>query len=151
MTTMGIHRQTSCAILIDSFGRFLFQRRDNNPEILYPGMIGLFGGHCEGNETFLECIVREVHEEISYFLPPQRFVHLTNLDEIDPRGGTTHVEIFVVSNVPTDRLVITEGALFAVNPADLATVEPKFSPTARFAMKVFLNDQQGVLRRLPHR
>ena len=50
---MGIHRESSGAILIDSLGRLLFQQRDNNPEILYPGMIGLFGGHREGNETFL--------------------------------------------------------------------------------------------------
>ena len=73
---MGIHRETSGAILIDSLGRFLFQQRDNIPEILYPGMIGLFGGHREGNETFLECVVREIHEEISYFLPSERFAHL---------------------------------------------------------------------------
>jgi hypothetical protein len=65
---MGIHRETSGAILIDSLGRFLFQQRDNIPEILYPGMIGLFGGHREGNETFLECVVREIYEEISHFL-----------------------------------------------------------------------------------
>jgi len=75
-------------------------------------------------------------------------VHLTNLNEIDPRGDTAHVEIFIVSDVPADRLVITEGSLFAVKPEDVATVEPKFSPTARFAMKFFLNDQQSVLRRL---
>jgi len=145
---MGIRRETSCAILIDSLDRFLFQGRDNNPEILYPGTIGLFGGHREGNETFLECVVREVHEEISYFLPPERFVHLTSVDEIDPRGGATHAEIFIVNNVPTDRLVITEGSLVAVMPEDVPTVEPKFSPTARFAMKVLLNEQQSVLRRL---
>ena len=75
---MGIHRETSGAILIDSLGRFLFQQRDNNPEILYPSMIGLFGGHREGNETFLECVVREIYEEISYFLPSERFTHLTS-------------------------------------------------------------------------
>ena len=74
---MGIHRETSGAILIDSLGRFLFQQRDNNPAILYPGTIGLFGGHREGNETFLECVVREIYEEISHFLPSDRFVHLT--------------------------------------------------------------------------
>ena len=34
---MGTHRETSGAILIDSSGRFLFQQRDDNPEILYPG------------------------------------------------------------------------------------------------------------------
>jgi len=57
---MSTHRETSGAILIDSLGRFLFQLRDDIPEILYPGKIGLFGGHREGNETFLECVVREV-------------------------------------------------------------------------------------------
>jgi 8-oxo-dGTP pyrophosphatase MutT (NUDIX family) len=35
-----------------------------------PGKIGFFGGHREYSETYLECVVREVHEEISYFVPP---------------------------------------------------------------------------------
>ena len=76
---MGTHSETSGAVLIDSLGRFLFQQRDNNPEILYPGMIDLFGGHREGNETFLECVVREVHEEISCFVPSERFAHLVTM------------------------------------------------------------------------
>jgi NUDIX domain len=88
---MGIHRETSGAILIDSFGRLLFQQRDNNPEILYPGMIGLFGGHREGEETFLDCVVREIHEEISYFVPAERFVHLVSYKGM-ARGGTFHSE-----------------------------------------------------------
>jgi hypothetical protein len=56
---MATHRETSGAILIDSFGRFLFQQRDDNPQVSYPGLIGLFGGNREGNETFLECVVRK--------------------------------------------------------------------------------------------
>jgi 8-oxo-dGTP pyrophosphatase MutT (NUDIX family) len=99
---MGIHRETSGAILIDSLGRFLFQQRDNNPEILYPGMIGLFGGHREGNETFLECVVREIYEEISYFLPSERFTHLTSYTGAHPLGGTIYSEIYVANNVPVD-------------------------------------------------
>ena len=42
------HREIACAILIDPQGRFLLQRRDDAPNILYPGKIGLFGGHREG-------------------------------------------------------------------------------------------------------
>jgi hypothetical protein len=72
---MGTHRETSGAILIDSSGRFLFQQRDDNPEILYPGKIGLFDDHREGSETFLDCVVREVYEEISYFFSSERFAH----------------------------------------------------------------------------
>jgi hypothetical protein len=49
---MGTHRETSGAILIDSFGRLLFQQRDDKPQVSYPGMIGLFGGNREGNETW---------------------------------------------------------------------------------------------------
>ena len=145
---MGIYRETSGAILIDSFGRFLFQRRDDNPRVSYPGMIGLFGGNREGNETFLECVVREVYEEISYFLPAERFAHVTSYEGADYWGGTIHDEFFVANNVPADRLVITEGALLSVKPEDIATVEPRFSPPARFAMSAFLKDQQSVLSRL---
>jgi 8-oxo-dGTP diphosphatase len=145
---MATHRETSGAILIDSFGRFLFQQRDDNPQVSYPGLIGLFGGNREGNETFLECVVREVCEEISYFLPAERFMHLTSYEGADYWGGTIHDETFVVNNVPADRLVITEGSLLSIRLEDIATVEPRFSPPARFAMSVFLNDQQSVLSRL---
>jgi len=47
------HRDISFAILIDNQGRFLFQQRDDVPGIVALGKIGLFGGHREGNETFL--------------------------------------------------------------------------------------------------
>jgi 8-oxo-dGTP diphosphatase len=42
-------------------GRFL---RDDITGIIHPGKVGLFGGHREGDEAYLECIVREIHEEI---------------------------------------------------------------------------------------
>jgi hypothetical protein len=60
------HREFACAILIDSF---LLQQRDDVPGVFQRGKIGLFGGHREGDETFLQCIVREIHEEVSCFLP----------------------------------------------------------------------------------
>jgi 8-oxo-dGTP diphosphatase len=82
---MATHRETSGAILIDSFGRFLFKQRDDKPQVSYPGMIGLFGGNREGNETFLECVVREVCEEMSYFLPAERFAHVTSTTLADYR------------------------------------------------------------------
>ena len=44
------HREVSCAIILDTLGRFLLQLRDNVPGILQPGKIGLFGGHREDGE-----------------------------------------------------------------------------------------------------
>jgi hypothetical protein len=51
-------REIDCAIIIDAQGRFLLQQRDDVPGILQP--VGLFGGHREGSETYLQCVVREV-------------------------------------------------------------------------------------------
>jgi len=143
-----LHRETSGAILIDSFGRFLFQLRDDNPEILYPGKIGLFGGHREGNETFLECVVREVYEELGYLVPPERFAHLVSYRGVDPRGGTFCTEIFVANNLPAHQLVVTEGSLLTIKRKDFEAMEPRFSPSARFAVSAFLNNQETVLSRL---
>lgn len=49
----ALRRETASAVLIDTAGRLLLQHRDDIPGILYPGMVGLFGGHRKGNETFL--------------------------------------------------------------------------------------------------
>jgi hypothetical protein len=57
------HREIACAIIIDTSGSFLLQQRDDVVGILHPGKVSLFGGHREGSETFLECVVREIHEE----------------------------------------------------------------------------------------
>jgi 8-oxo-dGTP diphosphatase len=56
-------REIASTLLFDTAGRFLFQQRDNIAGITEPGKIGLFGGHKEGNETFLECIAREVQRK----------------------------------------------------------------------------------------
>src|SRR5713226_2080090 len=47
------HREIACAIIIDKFGRFLIQQRDDIVGIIHPGKVGLFGGHREGEECYL--------------------------------------------------------------------------------------------------
>jgi len=134
------HRQFSCAILIDTLGRFLLQQRDDISGIFQPGKIGLFGGHREGDETYLQCIVREVHEEISYFLPPERFEYLASYDgsDSDVGGGAVNGEFFVARGVPVEMLVITEGKLLVAEPDELEPLEPRLSPTGKAGLKAFL-------------
>jgi 8-oxo-dGTP diphosphatase len=134
------HREYGCAILIDTLGRLLLQQRDDVPGILQPGKIGLFGGHREGDETYLQCVVREVYEEISYFLPPERFEHLASYEgsDIDVDGGTAHGEFFVARDVPTERLLITEGTLLVAAPAELVSLQSRLSPTGKAGIKAFL-------------
>jgi 8-oxo-dGTP diphosphatase len=143
------HREIACTIIIDTRGRFLLQQCDNVPGILQPGKVGLFGGHREDDETYLQCVVREIHEEISYFISPDRFEHLVSYDgvEVDAESGTVHGEFFIVRDVPVDALIVTEGSLLIVEPDKTATVEHKFAPSTRFTMKV-LFDKQAARRKL---
>src|ERR1700739_923935 len=86
----------ACAILIDTKGCFLLQQRDDISGILCPGRTGLFGGHREGNESYLQCVVREIYEEIGYFVAAKRFRHLGTYDRIaHGSGAVAHGEIFV--------------------------------------------------------
>ncbi|MCA6120218.1 NUDIX domain-containing protein [Bradyrhizobium sp. WSM 1738] len=135
------HRETTAAIIIDTFGRYLFQLRDNAVGITSPGKIGLFGGHREGDETFLECIVRELHEEIGYFVPADHFEHLGSFhgEDIDSKGGTIHGHLFVVRDIPAEALSVTEGSLLIVEPMKLTEIEPRLAPTTRLALKAYLN------------
>ena len=76
--------------MIDTQGRFLLPQRDEAPGIAQPGKIGLLGGHRENGETYLECVVREVYEEIGYFIASDRFEHLASYNgtEFDIDGET---------------------------------------------------------------
>jgi len=133
------HREFGSAIITDTRGRFLLQQREDIPGILYPGMLGLFGGHRERGETFLECAVREIHEEISYFVSPERFEWLANYRSVDADGCTVSGEFFVVRDVPIDAVRITEGHLFIAERKELPALAARFEPSAQVAIDTFLN------------
>jgi 8-oxo-dGTP diphosphatase len=143
MRTINTSQQheIACAIILDTSGHFLLQQRDDIAGIAYPGKVGLFGGHREGDETYLECVVREVHEELSYFVPAKHFEHLASLtgSDIAVDGGILIAEFFIARDVPTSALVITEGSLLIVDPGAIIEIEPKLTPSARFAIKVYFD------------
>lgn len=94
-------REITSTLLFDTTGRLLFQQRDDIAGITEPGKIGMFGGHKEDNETFLECIAREVSEEISIDVPVDRFQLLTVYEGIDLEiGGPIRAEFFVARDIP---------------------------------------------------
>jgi 8-oxo-dGTP diphosphatase len=138
-------REFAPIIIIDDRHRFLLQQRDDTPGIYYPGRIGLFGGHREGNETFLECAVREIHEELGYYIPPERFEFLACYEgpDLAVEGGTLRVNFFLVRDVPADELVVSEGKPLFVAPSKLGTLEEKFTPTTRHALKAFFQKPPG--------
>ena len=137
-------REFASAVLVDTQGRLLLQQRDNKPGILHPGMIGLFGGHREGDETFLECVVREVHEEISYFVPPERFEPLFSYRGPHPDIGIRTVECFLAGDIPLDQVRVTEGALFVAERHELPRQKPQIVPAVWVALQTYLDRMGGA-------
>ena len=79
-----------------------------------------------------------IHEEIGYFVQPDRFEYFASYDEVGDHGTDVHGEIFVANNIPCEGLLVTEGLLLVVEPADLPAIEANFSPSAQFAIRRFL-------------
>jgi 8-oxo-dGTP diphosphatase len=134
-----VRREFAPTIILDDQGRFLLQQRDDIAGIFYPGKIGLFGGHREGNETFLDCAVRELHEELGYYISPERFEFLASYEgpDLAIQGGNLCVNFFVVRNVPADRLFVSEGKPLLVSPSELGILEERLTPTTKYALKAF--------------
>ena len=122
-------------------------QRDDVPGILQPGKVGLFGGHRENDETYLQCAVREIQEEN---VAPDRFEHLVSYDgvEFEPDGGSLRGEFFIVRDVPVDALTVTEGSLLIVEPNELASVERNFAPSVRIAINALLDRKAARRKRV---
>lgn len=140
MTGNAPKREGTSAILISTDGDLLLQIRDDLPHVSDPGMIGLFGGRREGDESFLACVVREVHEEIGFYLPPDRFELIGTYlgpDNLIP-GGIRYGQIYVVRNVPVDRLTVTEGTLRIVPLNEIECMQGLLASAAKYALQIFL-------------
>ncbi|MGX9424878.1 MULTISPECIES: NUDIX domain-containing protein [Bradyrhizobium] len=139
-------REGAAAIVIDTDGRFLMQLRDDKPGIVDPGKISLFGGRREGNETFRDCIAREIHEELGCHLPAERFQHLARrVGSNHPiTGGHFHAEIFIVRSICSEELTITEGKLKTFTLAELCQIRESLAPLAQFAVDAFLSEAKAT-------
>ncbi|MEL7343678.1 MAG: NUDIX hydrolase [Pseudomonadota bacterium] len=53
-------------------GDLIVMRRDDTPGIPWPGAVDFPGGGAEAGETPADCVLRELHEELSIEIPQQR-------------------------------------------------------------------------------
>ncbi len=141
-------REGTSALLVSTDGRLLLQLRDNLPHVTDPGKISLFGGRREDNETYLDCVVREVHEEIGYYLPPERFELIGRYCGPDyaTSDGTVKGEVFLAREVPAESLTISEGSLKIVALDELEQIYHSLASPARFALEIFLKREQAAKR-----
>lgn len=136
-------REGTSAVLISTDGRLILQLRDDLPHVSDPGKIGLFGGRREADESFLDCVVREVHEEIGLYLPPERFEMIGRYCGPDHfiAGGTRRGEVFLVRDVRVDQLVVTEGRLRIVTFDELDHVQDLLAPATKYALEIFFKHE----------
>jgi 8-oxo-dGTP diphosphatase len=107
------------AILVD--GKLLMHLRDNKPGLFNANMWDFPGGGREGNETPVECAVREVKEEFDIVLLPESIVWQK---EFPAMKDPTQTAVFMVAKVSAEILndvVLSEGQAW-----DLFTLEQFF-------------------------
>ena len=73
-----------------------------------PNHWAFFGGLNEGSESFGECFVRELHEEIGLQVDPNGVTYLR--DYARTTVAQHRVVFYVLSDAPSERLTLGEGA-----------------------------------------
>jgi 8-oxo-dGTP pyrophosphatase MutT (NUDIX family) len=126
-------RRVSGAIILTEDSRFVLQRRDNDPTIKNPGMVSLFGGHLDAEESFESAIRRELYEELHLRL---------NADELFCVQVSSAVEIlecayFLVEGVEAGAVISQEGEAIIVMERDFPW--PDMTPLCAFGLRMFLD------------
>ena len=144
---MTLHREIAGSVVLDTQGRFLIQLRDNIPTIIHPGRLALFGGMREGEESFLECAMREFQEELTYSVPAERFEHFMSYNgpDLDVEGYTAHGEIFIVRDIPVDAVTVSEGSLVIARLEELRSLKDRFVPFPWLILETFLSQNRPLI------
>jgi len=113
------------AIIYDSKGELLLQKRDLKESIYFPGLWGVFGGACGKNESPNETIIREIAEELLVSIDPPKLFASVEINSGDmgsePRKRNFY-EIYFSEEMKRG-MSLQEGTDFAFfNPSQLPAV-----------------------------
>ena len=134
-----MNRKSYSGVLLISPERdYILQRRDQAPGIQNPGLIGIFGGRAEQNETEVACAIRELREELDLLVSADDLVPLLQVD-MAVRNDLISCTIFVLDNVQLGSLTLMEGAAIEILSKEAATTSPNLSP---LCLHVIVADQQ---------
>jgi len=84
-------------------------KRDSNTKF-NPNAWAFFGGLNEGDETPVECFIRELEEEIGLKVSPDKVIYLD--DYLNIEFNTHRYVFYVISDVSTEDLTLGEGQGF---------------------------------------
>ena len=86
--------------VLQSGDEFILIQRDNKPELAYANMWDFPGGRRERNETPLECLIREVKEELSIQVKPDNVLYERRYESRENSGSSSY--FFVISITKDD-------------------------------------------------
>jgi 8-oxo-dGTP diphosphatase len=85
--------------VLQSGGKFIIIQRDNKPGLAYANMWDFPGGRRERNETPLECLIREVREELSIQVKPDNVLYERRYESKENSSSSSY---FFVINITKD-------------------------------------------------
>ncbi len=128
------------AAIIQCEGKYLLQKRDANPDVIYGGYWGLFGGAIELGETPFQAVIREVLEEINITIDPNLITKLTYV----PMGQKIHRAISrfyffsMIDAKEAKNIRLTEGEKYSF--FDLDDLEDlRIAPYDQFIIDLYAN------------
>jgi 8-oxo-dGTP pyrophosphatase MutT (NUDIX family) len=137
------------ALIRTKDGRYLLQHRDAKRTIFYPDHWGCFGGAMEAGESPVECLRRELHEELELDLgtaSPVLFSHFRF--SVEPAGIAALDRYYYDVPIEADdvaRYKLGEGAGMELVDGREALHERRLVPYDSFAL--WLHFYQGMLAR----
>ncbi|NMM46283.1 NUDIX domain-containing protein [Rhodospirillaceae bacterium KN72] len=130
-------------------GRYLMQVRDDIPGIFYPGHYGLFGGAREDGETFEECAIREVREELDLDIRGHLRPFTSCMLGFEPFGYGRVERVFFDCCLPEDALtglVLTEGQRYELIDGETLLSMKRVTPYDAFALWQHINVRNSPAR-----
>jgi len=125
------------AVLVETTGHLILQRRDSIPWIKHPGKVATFGGGAEPGESIEACLFRELREEVELLVAATDCLPLLSLPETeDPAAPPAHY--FAIKDIAPRNWVVREGALFRIH-RDAALACPDLTPHTRAAIERLLS------------
>lgn len=80
------------------------QHRDNIPNISAPNKIADFGGSCEGDESFEDCAIRELFEELELVVDKKDLKFILEFET-----NFVHKKIYYIEDIKKEDLNLHEG------------------------------------------
>ncbi len=127
--------------IITRANEFLFQLRDDSPEISYANQWSFFGGEIESGESPWKALQRELLEELGWH--PENGTYLYQWENPEHQGNSVHFFVVPFPGAPA-RLVLGEGQDLRWFTLKQLLQEPKVAPHVAMHLHYFREWSQNI-------